>query len=58
MTDEEVAREIAARKKMGKGSFQKTADGKKFAPWLDIDEDAVAEVKKAREARLKREGRK
>ena len=34
--------EIMAKK--GRGSFQKAAGGVKFAPWLDIDEEGVAEV--------------
>ena len=34
--DEQIAAEMAARKKKGKGSFQVAADGRKFAPWLDI----------------------
>ena len=34
VSDDKIMKEIAERKKRGKGSFQVGADGKKFAPWL------------------------
>lgn len=52
VSDEQVRAELKYREEKGKGSIQNSADGKKFAPWLDIDEDAVARTKAARAARL------
>ena len=56
VSDAQVAAELESRKKKGRGSFQKSADGRAFAPWLDIDEEMVAKNKAAREER-KRQGK-
>lgn len=57
VSDAQVQKEMEVMKKKGRGSFQVGGGGVKFAPWLDIDEGAVAEVKKARAVRKKKEER-
>ena len=58
VTEEQIAAEIKSRKqrkKDGTFSLQNSAGGAKFAPWMDIDEERVAQMKKDREARKKQE---
>merc|ERR1711924_323521 len=51
----QIKAEIESREKNGRGSFQTGANGQVFAPWIDIDEKRVAEVKAERAKRKKRQ---
>lgn len=54
VSDRQVQAELKSRKAKGKFSNQKSATGKSFAPWMDIDEDLVAKTRADRLARKKR----
>jgi hypothetical protein len=60
VSDAEIREEIQAREaRRARGervSFQNSVGGAKFAPWLDIDEDLVDEMKAERQQRKKAEG--
>jgi hypothetical protein len=52
-TDKEILEELAYRKKYGDGSRQ-TLDGKRVAPWMNVNEEMVAEIKVKKDAERKK----
>jgi len=53
VSEAQIQAELVNRKKRGKGSLQKSASGVSFAPWMDIDEDAIEKMKQERRQRKK-----
>lgn len=51
--EEDLQKELAARKAKGKISKQTRADGTRLAPWMVIDEDKVDAIKKKKDAERK-----
>lgn len=50
-TDAQIREELAARAARGPGSKQQNSGGRAFAPWMDIDEEAVERNKAERKLR-------
>ena len=48
VSDEQVKKELEFRKKRGPGSKQVGSDGKRLAPWMNIDEKRIEGIKKER----------